>query len=462
MAGLNKKIILLIILVSYFMIVLDNSIIFTGLPQIQHGLGLDAEGLAWAQNAYTLVFGGLLLLGARAGDILGRRRVFVVGLALFGLASLLVGLAQSAAWIISARALQGLGAAIVAPTSLAFVADVFEAGPERSRATAAYGTTAGLGASAGLVVGGAMSEYLTWRSGFFLNVPIAITMVWLSIYHLPATATERGRFDSVGAILSTLGMAGIVYGLLDSHFMVVLGGMVLLVLFVLNEWKATQPIMPLRLFNHRVRSSAAVVRLLFAGTMIAFFFFTTQLFQEVFGWGALEAGIGFLPMTVIQFAVSLQVPRLAQKYGNSVVLLAGFLSVTVGMVWLAFLQPTSTYLSGVVGPLVLLGLGQGLGFGPLTAVGIIDVEKRNAGAASGMVNTAHQLGSTLGVAVLTALAAHETTQVGHVIAAYRGGAVMVAMGLVLVAVFISTDAGQTVGRRIRLYGWHPKNSLRSF
>lgn len=437
--------ILAIVLVSYFMIVLDNSIIFTGLPQIQAGLGLSPNGLAWAQNAYTLVFGGLLLLGARMGDLLGRRRVFIVGLAVFGLASLLVGTAQSGAWIIAARALQGVGAAVVAPTSLALLTAAFPPGPERTRATAAYGTTAGLGSSLGLVVGGALASAVSWRAGFFINVPIAVAMMILAAKWLPDSAVVRGRFDLTGAIASTLGMGAFVFGIINAGeggwtdlltVAPIVAGLVLLGGFVVNEWRAGQPIMPLRLFASAQRSGAAVVRLLFAGTMIGFYFFTTQLFQGVYGWTPWQAGLGFLPMTVMQFTSSLFVSRLTRRFGGARLLTVGLVLVAAGMAWMTQLTGDTPFLTGAVGPLILLGLGQGITFGPLTSAGVAGARSEDAGAASGLVNTAHQVGSTLGVAVLTAAAAGAATLEARVVDAYLGGTLMLVAAVVVSVVFI--------------------------
>ncbi len=436
----HTRAVLAIVLVSYFMIVLDNSIIFTGLPQIQASMDLSPAGLAWVQNAYTLVFGGLLLLGARTGDLLGRRRVFVVGLALFGLASLLVGAAQNETWIIAARAFQGVGAAIVAPSSLALITALFPAGPERTRATAAYGTTAGIGASLGLVAGGALASAISWRAGFFINVPIAVVMIVLALRYLPPFTAARGRFDVAGAVGSTLGMGALVYGIINagdagwgnplSVWPIVIGAVVLAA-FVINEWKAKQPIMPLRLFADRERTGAAVARLLFAGTMIAFFFFTTQYFQGVYHWTPLQAGLGFLPMTVVQFGSSLFVSRLTGRIGNAPLLVLGLALVTGGLAWITRLTVDTSFLAGAVGPLILIGLGQGLAFGPITSAGLAGARPEDAGAASGLVNTAHQLGSTLGVAVLTTVAAGATTLAEHVTGAYRGGTVLMSVALVV-------------------------------
>lgn len=450
----HSAMILAIVLISYFMIVLDNSIIFTGLPQIEAGMGLSSSALAWVQNAYTLVFGGLLLLGARTGDLLDRRRVFIVGLLLFGAASFLVGTAQNETWLIAARAFQGIGAAIVAPASLALVSALFPAGPERTRAVAAYGTTAGLGASLGLVVGGALASAISWRAGFFINVPIAVVMIVAALKYLPRFQTRPGRFDLIGAFTSTVGMGGLVFGIIhggDSGWgepltlWSIAVGAILLALFVANEQKARQPIMPLRLFASAERSGAAVTRVLFAGTMIAFFFFTTQYFQGVFGWTPLQAGLAFLPMTVVQFGFSLLVSRLTRRIGNGPLLVAGLVFVTVGMAWIAQLDAGTSYVAGAVGPLILIGLGQGLAFAPLTAAGIAGARSDDAGAASGLVNTAHQLGSTLGVAVLTAVAAGAPTLQQHVVDAYLGGTVML-----VIAVVVSVCAVVPAERRRRL------------
>jgi MFS family permease len=262
--------ILAIILISYFMILLDNSVIFTGLPSIRAGLDLSPTGLSWVQDAYTLVFGGLLLLGARAGDLIGRRRLFVIGLAVFGGASLLIGLAPAGWWMIAARALQGVGAAIVAPTSLALITAYFE-GEARSRAVAWYAATAGIGASLGLLVGGALTDLISWRAAFLVNVPIAIAMIVGARAVLTETPRQRGRFDVVGALCATLGMGALVFGIIESGeagwgsarvVAALVVGVLLLAALVVTESRAAQPVMPLRLFASRVRSGAYAARAL--------------------------------------------------------------------------------------------------------------------------------------------------------------------------------------------------------
>ncbi|MDQ4489413.1 MFS transporter [Sinomonas sp. ASV486] len=442
---------LAIILVSYFMIILDNSIIFTGLPQIQTAMGLTATELSWVQNAYTLVFGGLLLLGARAGDLLGRRRVFVAGLALFGVASALVGLAPAGWWLIAARAVQGVGAAVVAPTALSLLTAHFEPGPERTRAVAAYGAVAGIGASVGLVVGGALAQWVSWRAGFLINVPIGAALAWAAVRTIPTSAPARGRFDTAGAVLSTLGVGSLVFGIVASGdpdlagdagwaapavvVPLMVGGMLLAAL-VLNEARAAQPIMPLRLFASRERTGAYVARMLFAGTMIGFFYFTTQFLQSAYGFTPLAAGVAFFPMTVVNFAVAVFVARLTRRFGNAPLLAVGLAFTLAGIAWLAQVTPSAPYATAVALPMVLVGIGQGLAFGPLTAAGIAGLQAADAGAGSGLVNTAHQLGSSLGVAVLVTAGAGTGTLAREVATAYAGGTAMLAAALAVVLLLI--------------------------
>ncbi|HET7822746.1 MAG TPA: MFS transporter, partial [Ornithinibacter sp.] len=321
----HPRAILAIILVSYFLILMDNSVIFTGLPSIAAALDLGPVGLSWVQDAYTLVFGGLLLLGARLGDLLGRRRVFVAGLGIFVTASFLIGTAPTGAWLIGGRALQGVGAAIVAPSALALLTASFAEGPQRSRAVAWYAATAGIGASLGLLVGGAAAQWISWRAGFFVNVPIGIALALLAPRYLPATAARTGRFDLAGAFGATIGVGALVFGVIESAergwgspLVVASLALSALVLagFVAHERRAAHPIMPLRLFADRRRAGAYVARALYLGAMMGFFFFTTQLMQDVLGFTAFQAGLGFLPMTVVNFAVATMLPRIARRVGE--------------------------------------------------------------------------------------------------------------------------------------------------
>ncbi|WP_198664457.1 MFS transporter [Jiangella endophytica] len=447
----GRAAILAIILISYFMILLDNSVIFTGLPSIRAGLELSPAALSWVQDAYTLVFGGLLLLGARAGDIVGRRRLFVAGLAVFGAASLAIGLAPTGAWMIGARAVQGLGAAIVAPTSLALITAYFD-GEARSRAVAWYAATAGLGASLGLLVGGALTEWLSWRAAFLVNVPIAVAMIAAARAVLPETPRRSGRFDVVGALCATLGMGALVLGIIEAGetgwdaagvVVPVVAGLALLVALVFTQARAEQPIMPLRLFCSWERSGAYAARMLYLGAMIGFFFFTTQYLQDALGFTPLQAGLGFLPMSLVNFVVAMAVPALRARIPNAVLLAGGTALTLTGMAWLSLAGVGAAYPTSVALPMMLVGAGQGLAFAPLTDAGLAGVAPADAGAASGLVNTAHQLGMALGLAVLVAVAAPAgagadgpAAVAAHVSVALTGSSVLLAAALVVVLVVI--------------------------
>jgi EmrB/QacA subfamily drug resistance transporter len=453
-AAARPAVVLWIIMASYLMILLDTSIVITGLPKIRASLGFSATGLSWVQNAYTLALGGLLLLGARAGDILGRRRMFILGLGVFTVASLFIGIAQSPGWLLTARAVQGVGAAILTPSTLALLTTNFAEGPERNRAIGYYAATAGIGASLGLVLGGVFADLLSWRVGFFINLPIGMALMLAARRHISETPRRGGRFDVAGAVSSTLGMVALVYGLVrsasagwgDAGTLAALGtGVLLLGFLVFNEGRAPQPIMPLRLFASRERLGAYAARMLFLGAMVGFWFFTTQFLQGVLGFRPFDAGLAFLPATLPNFAAALAVPRLTRwlghgRVGNARLLAVGLALTIAGMGLLARVSAESTYLLGVALPMVLIGLGQGCVLGPLTVAGMAGVAKEDAGAASGLVNAMHQLGGSLGLAVLVVVfaAAGTRTMEGAALLAHRTGDVFAAgavmLGLALVAV----------------------------
>jgi len=454
----RKLAVLTIILISYLMIVLDISIVITGLPKIQESLAFSPLGLSWVQNAYTLAFGGLLLLGARAGDILGRRGMFIAGLVLFTAASVAIGLAQSAAWLITARAVQGVGAAILAPSTLALLSTNFEEGPERTRAVAYYGAIAGIGASLGLVLGGIVADALSWRVGFFINLPIGVALIAGARRYLTETERRTAAFDFLGAVTSTLGMTVLVYGIVraaiggwtDIVTVVALAtGLGLLALFIVNESRARQPVMPLRLFASRERAAAYLSRLLYLGGMLGFWFFITQYMQGVLGFSALQAGLAFLPTTIPNFAAAIVVPQLTKLLGNERLLAAGLALTVAGMAWLSRVSADSAYLTGVALPMILIGVGQGLVLGPLTVAGVAGVAPQDAGAASGLVNVMHQLGGSLGLAILVVVfaASHVGPSAGAlahgVSAALEAATVMLALALATIVLLLvwRSDAG---------------------
>ncbi|GAA5175990.1 MFS transporter [Niveibacterium umoris] len=405
----HRGTILAIIMASYLMLVVDISIVLTGLPKIRAELAFTPASLSWIQNAYTLAFGGFLLLGARAGDILGRRRMFIVGLAIFTFASLAIGTAMTPAWMIAFRAVQGFGAAVLAPSTLALIATYFEEGQARNRALAWYAAAAGIGATLGLVLGGLLADLISWRAGFFINLPIGAVLIVGSLRYIGETPRHTGRFDLAGALTATLGMFALVFGIVEAAEAgwaasltqgAILAGILLLGAFLWIEQHASQPLLPLGLLGDAQRNGAYVARLLFLAGMVGFWFFTAQYLQGSLGFSPMQAGLAFVPVTLPQFLSSISVPRVTRRFGQRRVLLAGLSLCVVGLLWLGLTAARMSYPDGVMLPMILLGFGQGWVLAPLTVAGVSGVEGRNAGAASGLVNVAHQLGASLGLAVL--------------------------------------------------------------
>ncbi len=410
--GGRPGIALAIMLGAQLMIILDATVVNIALPHIQDGLHFSATNLAWVMNGYTLTFGGLLLLGGRAGDILGRRRMFLIGIVMFTLASLAGGLAPNAGVLLAARVIQGVGGALASPAVLALVVSGFAEGRERIRALAIYSAVVTAGGSLGLVLGGLITQWASWRWVLFINVPIGIVVTVLTPRFVTETPRQPGRFDLPGAVTSTAGVAALVYafiraassgwgdGVAIAAFAV---AAVLLATFVVGETRAAQPITPLRLFADPVRSGSFVARLLLVAGMFGMFFFLTQFVQDVLGFGPLEAGLAFLPMTVLLFAVSRLAPRLIPRVGGWRLMMTGMVPVVAGMAWLSRVSPETTYWSGVFGPMVLLGAGMGVVFVPLTTASLAGVRPQDSGAASSMVNVMQQLGGSVGLAVLVAV-----------------------------------------------------------
>jgi EmrB/QacA subfamily drug resistance transporter len=391
------------------MVVLDATIVNIALQDIKTALHFSPAGLSWVVNAYTLTFGGLLLLGARAGDLLGRRQVFLAGIALFTVASFAGGFAQNPGELLAARAVQGIGGALASPSALALLMTMFPSPRERTRAIGLY-TAVSIGGSAlGLIAGGMLSEWASWRWVLFVNVPIGAVLLLLARRVLPETERQHGHFDIAGAITSTLGMTALVYGFVHAatsgwsdaetigSFAV---GLVLLAAFVRTELHAEAPITPLRLFADRNRSSSYVARLLLVAGMMGMFFFLTQFLRGVLGYSDLKTGFAFVPLTMMVFTASQMSARyLVELVGAHRLMIIGISFSTLGMLWLTQLAEGSGYLS-LVGPLLVFGLGNGLAFVPLTTAALDGVEPRDAGAASGLVNVMQQLGGSLGLAVL--------------------------------------------------------------
>lgn len=397
------------VLIAQLMVVLDASIVNVALPRIHEDLNFSQTGLSWVMNAYTLAFGGLLLLGARAGDLLGRRRIFLLGMAVFVVSSLVGGFATTGEWLVISRAVQGLGAALAAPAVLAMLTISVPEGPERNRALGLFTAISIGGAAIGLVAGGMLTEWLSWRWVMFVNVPIGIGVLVTAALVLPETPRHGGRVDVIGAITATVGMTALVYGFVHAaesgwRDAVTLesfaAALVLIVAFLVIEQRAEAPITPLSLFVDRTRAAAYAGRVLLVAGMMGMFFFMTQLLQNMLGYSALRAGLAFLPVTIgVLIAGRVTAQRLVDAFGARATMVVGSIVSASSVFWLSHTSPTTSYLAIGV-PLFFMGLGNGTVFVPITGAALQGVEPRYAGAASGLVNVAQQVGSTLGLAVL--------------------------------------------------------------
>jgi EmrB/QacA subfamily drug resistance transporter len=400
---------LAIIVTSTLMLIVDATVMNVALPRIQNDLRFSPTGLSWVMSAYTLSFGGLLLLGGRAGDIFGRRRLFVGGIAIFTLASLLGGFAPTAGWLLVARVVQGIGAAAAGPNTIALVVSTFTDARERVRALALMSGMASGGFAIGLIVGGLLTSLASWRWVLFINVPFGVAAALLAPRLVREPARHPARLDLAGAATASLGVAVTVYGLLhaaESGWSTVgtlgplIGGLALLGLFVRIEARRAQPLLPLWLFADRNRAAAYLSFFLGPAAMMSMFFFLTQFLQDVRGYGALATGFAFLPLAVGMFAMTRAVPPLLARFGPKPLTLTGSAVMVAGLAWLTQLSPASDYAGGLLVPMALMGLGGGLGFVPLTPVIMGSVPAADTGAAGGVLQTMQQLGSTVGLAAL--------------------------------------------------------------
>ncbi|MFF7994872.1 MFS transporter [Kitasatospora xanthocidica] len=416
--GRGKGITLAVIAATQLMVVLDATIVNIALPHIKDALNFSTTDLSWVINAYTLTFGGLLLLGGRAGDILGRRRVFIFGTLLFGLASLLGGFAQDSTLLLAARALQGIGGAICSPTAFALIATNFEEGPERNKAFGVFSAVAGSGAAIGLLAGGLLTEYLNWRWVFFVNVPIAVLIAIAAPRYIAESKRYPGRFDLPGALTSTLGLVGLVYGFIRAASdgwsdSITLGsfaaGAILLAAFLVIESRTDQPITPMHLFADRNRTGGLVMMLCLAAAMFGIFFYVVLFVQGPLGYSPLMAGVSFLPISVAIIIAAQIASTLQAKYGPKPFMAGGALLVTVGLSWLTQMSKDSGYLDGVLGPTVVFGFGMGLIFVPVMLLAVAGVPGEETGAASGLLNSMQQIGGSLGLSILTTVFAHYAT-----------------------------------------------------
>jgi EmrB/QacA subfamily drug resistance transporter len=457
-----RNLALALLAMTQFVVVLDAAIVNVALPSIGKALDFSQDNLSWVVNAYTLTFGGFLLLGGRLADLLGRRRMFMYGLVVFSLASLLGGLAQSDVWLIAARAAQGIGAAIVSPAALSIITNTFAEGAERNKALGVWGAVSGAGGAAGVLLGGVLTQYLGWEWVLFVNTPIGIGAALLAPRLLDESRdeVEERSFDVVGAVSVTAGLALLVYTVIDapqegwgSTRTIVLGivAVVILAGFVAWERRRSAPLVPFSIFRLRTLRGANVVSLLVAMSLFSMFFFISLYMQQVLGYDALKAGVSYLPLAVTIIIAAGVASVLVTRIGFKITLITGMLFVTGGLVWFAQVSPNGSYVGDILFPSLLAAVGLGFAFVPVTIAAVTGIRPDQAGLASGLVNTSQQVGGALGLAILVAVANSATSSqisdgvTNHAVALTKGfqdaflvGAGFAAAGAILAALLISS------------------------
>ncbi len=466
----NPWLVLVLICVAQFMVILDATIVNVALPSIQKDLGLSEANLQWIINAYTLLFGGFLLLGGRAGDLLGRKRLFLIGLVIFTVASLLNGLANSSGMLIGFRALQGLGAALISPAALSIISTTFAEGKERARALGVWAAIAIGGSAVGLILGGVLTQSFSWPWIFFVNVPVGIAGFVLSLRYVPESKDEHAHrsYDIAGAVTVTGGLMALVYAIVraETHgwasgwtigFFVASAS--LLASFIVIELRSPEPLVRLSIFRVRSLLTANVVMFLVASGLFAMFFFNTLYIQRVLGYRPLKAGLAFLPFTAGIMVSAGLASNLATRVGVRRIAMVGMVLTIAGMLLLARIPVNGSYATDVLPSLLLSSLGMGAVFMPLTLIATTGLQDEDQGLASGLFNTSQQIGGALGLAVLSTVAAgrtsHASGSAAHALVigfhwAFAGGALFVAAALVvLVALLrkrhvarIEVEAGQ--------------------
>ena len=404
---------LAVICAAQLMVVLDATIVNIALPNIKEALGFSVSNLAWVVTAYSLAFGGLLLLGGRAGDVLGRRRVFITGIGVFTLASVFGGLAQTEGQLLGARVLQGIGAAIASPTALALITSNFPEGKPRNSAFGVYAAMSGSGAAIGLLLGGLLTEYLSWRWVFFVNIPIGAAVMYLAPRVLKESSRDSGRFDVPGALLATSGLVSLVYGFTHAAssgwadtttLTTIVLGVVVLAVFVAVERRTAHALMPLRIFRNRNRAGALVIMGIVASAMFATFYFLSQYLQDVLDYSPVRAGVAFLPISVGIIVSATVASKLIPRTGPLPLVIFGTSAASIALGLMTHFDETTSY-PAILLSLVLLSLGMGNTFVPLTLTAVAGVSREESGLASGLLNTFQQVGGALGLAVLATFSA---------------------------------------------------------
>ncbi len=407
----HPALILLVIAGAQMMVVLDGTIVNIALPSMGRYFGKSQTDMTWALNAYALAFGGLLLLGGRMGDVLGRRRMFIVGLSLFTLGSFLAGIAPNFGLLLAGRAVQGVGGAIASPTALSLITTEFEEGEARTKAIAVYAAVSGAGAALGLLLGGVLTNYLSWRWVLFVNVPIGIVLITGAFMYLHQSERLKGKFDFVGAGLSVAGLVATVYGFIHvAHsgwgntqtFAVFAAAVVLLVGFVLYEAKvATAPMMPMRIFEERNRAGTYLIMLVVGAAMFGMFYFITFFVQGVREYGPLKTGFAFLPVAFVIGVVSQINARLLPRFGPKPLMITGTTLLTLALFWFSTVDKDSSYAGKLLPGMFVLAVAMGFLFVPLTVTAVSNVANTDAGLASALLNVGQQVGGALGLSVMT-------------------------------------------------------------
>ena len=446
---------------AQFVVVLDASIVNVALPTIGEALDFTQSNLAWVVNAYVLTFGGFLLLGGRIADLVGRRRVFMSGLVLFAFASLAGGLAQSEGQLIAARAVQGLGAAILSPAALSIVTTTFRDGAERNKALGVWGAVAGAGGAAGVLLGGVLTEYLGWEWVLWVNVPVGLIAAALSpaLIAESRSESETRHFDLAGAISVTAGLSLLVYALVDAvdagwgstqTVGLLAASATLIAAFIAIELRSASPLMPFSIFRLRTLTGANVVGVLTGASLFSMFFFISLYMQQVLGYSAIHAGLSYLPLALTIIVAAGVASQLTTRVGFKPVLAAGMAFIAAGLLWFSQVSVGGGFLTDILGPSLLAAIGLGFAFVPQTIAAVAGVRNHEAGLASGLINTSQQVGGALGLAVLATIANTRTDDMfaegaGRATAltegfqsAFLAGAGIAILGLIAVLTLIRT------------------------
>ena len=453
---------LILLCVAQFIVVLDASIVNVALPTIGRGLHFSEQNLPWVVNAYLIAFGGFLLLGGRAADLLGRRRVFMAGLVVVAVASLAAGFAATQEQLIAARAAQGLGAAIVSPAALSIVTTLFSDGAERNKALGAWGAVAGSAGAVGVLLGGILTEGLGWEWVLWVNVPVSLIALALTPGLIPESRSEATtrHFDAAGAVTVTGGLSLLAYALLDASSAgwgstkivgLLVASAVLFVAFVLIELRSKAPLVPFRIFRIRTVTGANVVGLLLGASLFSMFFFVTLYMQQVLHYSPIHAGLSYLPLSVAIIVSAGLGGQLVTRFGFKPILATGMACVSVGLLWFSGISDGGSFIGDILGPSLLAAIGLGLGFVTSTIAAVAGVPGREQGLASGLINTSQQFGGAVGLAVLSAIATsrtHEVLSSGSASslgaltdgfqAAFLAGAGLAALGLLATLLLIRT------------------------